>query len=177
MARSGTTSIREKSPLSVIFAGAPWLQPLMRETAPDLWSVRTVSVTIQPAVFPNIQPLPGNVNIPTDQTQSDPVFALQEAEKLRGVPGKELSLARLLHRAGKGFSGRFITTSVMAKTQGGKTSASTFELFRIRELTPPTTKKARSENHSAPHELNQNQVKDILSPSFRVISAFFQFGA
>jgi tetratricopeptide (TPR) repeat protein len=113
--------IRDKFPLTLVFAGAPWLQGVMRETAPDLWSVRTFVTRIEP--LPQISPqsptaqttiLPSSGDTGGGQTTTlatsddtgggDPLFALEAADKLRGVPGKELALANLLHRAGDGFA-------------------------------------------------------------------------
>lgn len=104
--------IRSKFKLTVILVGAPWLQVVMREMAPDLWSVRTLVVRIEPLVTFALEsastltnqanPLPPGREI----NGTDPEFALQLAEKLRGVQGKELALANLLHRAGDGFANK-----------------------------------------------------------------------
>jgi tetratricopeptide (TPR) repeat protein len=101
--------IRRQFDFSLVFVGAPWLQEIMRETASDLWSVRTLVVRIEPAPRPAAErqvPEAGRFELAEERGGGDPVFALREAEKLRGVPGKELALARLLHRAGEGFAGR-----------------------------------------------------------------------
>lgn len=101
--------IRRHFELSLVFVGAPWLQEVMRETAPDLWSVRTLVSRIEPVPQPVAERQAAEVRRPEivlEQGGGDPLFALQEAEKLRGMPGKELALARLLHRAGEGFVGR-----------------------------------------------------------------------
>jgi tetratricopeptide (TPR) repeat protein len=101
--------IRRQFNLSLVFVGAPWLQEVMREIAPDLWSVRTLVARIEPSP-PSAAGQPPREAIRSEfgdeRVGGDPVFALREAEKLRGVPGKELALARLLHRAGEGFAGR-----------------------------------------------------------------------
>lgn len=102
--------IRERFDCTLVFVGAPWLQEVLREIAPDLWSVRTLVVRIEPAARTDSDAVAS-----TQRTESasataddapDPYFALEQAEKLRGVPGKELALADLLHRAGEGFSAR-----------------------------------------------------------------------
>jgi tetratricopeptide (TPR) repeat protein len=101
--------IRRQFNLSLVFVGAPWLQEVMRETAPDLWSVRTLVVRIEPAPRPTAErqvPEAGRSEFAEEPSGGDPLFALREAEKLRGLPGKDLALARLLHRAGEGFAGR-----------------------------------------------------------------------
>ncbi len=102
--------IRQQFRLALTFVGAPWLQEVLREIAPDLWSVRTLVVRIEPA--PRAEGTGGMVpeavwsGRAEELGGGDPSFALEEAEKLRGVPGKELALARLLHRAGEGFAAR-----------------------------------------------------------------------
>jgi len=101
--------IRRQFNCSIIFVGAPWLQETMREIAPDIWSVRTLVARIQPQAASETPAVATEKpTFSTGETEggSDPLFALQEAEKLRGVPGKELALARLLHRAGMGFAAR-----------------------------------------------------------------------
>ncbi len=99
--------IRKRFKCTLIFVGAPWLQPVMREVAPDLWSVRTIVVNIELVRPIQIQGESkvvsrGN-NAIFSPDAADPIFALQQAEKLRGVEGKELTLASLLHRVGQGF--------------------------------------------------------------------------
>jgi len=101
--------IRRRFNCSLIFVGAPWLQETIREIAPDLWSVRTLVARIEPQAISEIKSIiserqssdAGGV-----KSGGDPLFALQEAEKLRGIPGKELALAGLLQRAGQGFAAR-----------------------------------------------------------------------
>lgn len=101
--------IRRQFNCPLIFVGAPWLQETMREIAPDIWSVRTLVARIEPQVATETRATTtARPSFDAGETKSggDPLFALQEAEKLRGVPGKELVLAHLLHRAGKGFDTR-----------------------------------------------------------------------
>lgn len=101
--------IRRQFNCSLIFVGAPWLQETMREIAPDLWSVRTLVAKIEPAVgaVPQITSSEKqSFDAAEIKVASDPLFAMQEAEKLRGKPDKELALARLLHHAGAGFAAR-----------------------------------------------------------------------
>jgi len=101
--------IRRQFNCSLIFVGAPWLQETMREISPDIWSVRTLVARIEPQAKPQT-PSSASQTPSSSSTESsgggDPLFALQEAEKLRDVPGKEQVLARLLHRAGEGFANR-----------------------------------------------------------------------
>ena len=101
--------IRRQFNRSLIFVGAPWLQETMREIAPDLWSVRTLVARIEPLAVTETKAVTAerkSFDIGETKSGGDPKFALQEAEKLRGIPGKELALARLLHRAGDGFVSR-----------------------------------------------------------------------
>ena len=111
----------------VIFAGPPWLAPLMRDEAPDLWSVRALSVTIEPG--------PDAPATATDRPARDlepatraepagppthapnPTLALAAAKRLRSaiaaatdpadVARHERSLAEVLQRAGNGLAARY----------------------------------------------------------------------
>lgn len=104
--------LRQQLKVPLLFVGAPWVQITLRETAPDLWSVRTLVVRIEPSA---IVAEPGNRSlssqpIVTELSEGraiDPDFTLKEAERLRGQPGKELALSRLLGRAGLGFFVRY----------------------------------------------------------------------
>jgi tetratricopeptide (TPR) repeat protein len=101
--------LREQFRLALTFVGAPWLQEVLREIAPDLWSVRTLVARIEPAPQATTERAVQQAtrsDSAEERGGGDPLFALQEAEKLRGVPGKELAVARLAHRAGEGFAGR-----------------------------------------------------------------------
>ena len=101
--------IRRQFNTSLIFVGAPWLQETMREIAPDLWSVRTLVARIEPQAVTQTQSSTSqgsSADASESSAGGDPLFALQETEKLRGVPGQELTLALLLHRAGEGFGSR-----------------------------------------------------------------------
>jgi tetratricopeptide (TPR) repeat protein len=97
---------RFKVPL--LFVGAPWLQVLLREIAPDLWSVATLVVRVEPEVTIEGEPEPfaPSFSDMIDESAPDPEFASQTAERLRGQAGQELQLASLLHRAGKGYLAR-----------------------------------------------------------------------
>jgi tetratricopeptide (TPR) repeat protein len=105
--------LRRQFRVPLIFAGAPWVQVTLREAAPDLWSVRTQVVRIAPPPAGNRReadsPL-SQQSFTSDLAEGraiDPLFALKEAERLRGESGKEMALARLLARAGLGFKARF----------------------------------------------------------------------
>lgn len=97
----------------LLFVGAPWLQVLLREIAPDLWSVRTLVVRVEPEVTVEREPVfidpfrPDLIEPQGVEYAPDPDFALQSAATLRGQAGQELQLASLLHRAGKGFIARY----------------------------------------------------------------------
>ena len=88
---------------------APWVVPLFRDVAPDLWSVRSQVVRIEPdREFIRRQSdqtrdiaLPVERPRPTDTP--DPELALREAERLRGIPGWERERAEMLTRAGRGL--------------------------------------------------------------------------
>ncbi|HMF54842.1 MAG TPA: tetratricopeptide repeat protein [Pyrinomonadaceae bacterium] len=104
--------LRQQFNVPLLFVGSPWIQTTLREMAPDLWSVRTLVVRITPSSADSER---------MDQSSSsqeyvgtweegrtiDPDFALKQAENVRGQPGKELPLSRLLSRAGLGFIARY----------------------------------------------------------------------
>ena len=100
---------RFKCPL--VLVGAPWLQPLLREAAPDLWSVRSAVVNVVAApVLREKEFEPQGFRVesmaPPEMmgiAAADPDYALERAESLRGKPGAELARAQLLLRAGNGF--------------------------------------------------------------------------
>jgi tetratricopeptide (TPR) repeat protein len=98
----------------LIFVGAGWVQTILREMSPDLWSVRAMVVRIESLVSKTIAPgdasastaVVSSVTIDAEGRAIDPEFALREAAQLRGRIGSEPTLARLLHRAGQGFNAR-----------------------------------------------------------------------
>lgn len=93
----------------LLFVGAPWLQVMLREIAPDLWSVATLVVRVEPEVTVEREPEPFAPPRPdwVDENALDPELALQTAEQLRRHVGQELQLAVLLHRAGKGYLAQY----------------------------------------------------------------------
>lgn len=104
--------LRSQLNVPLIFVGAPWVQTTLREMAPDLWSVRTLVVRIEPSVTDAGAASRFSSTLPyaTDLSEGraiDPDFALKESERLRSQPRKELALARLLGRAGQGFIARY----------------------------------------------------------------------
>ncbi len=98
----------------LIFVGAPWIQTVLREMSPDLWSVRAMVVRIESLVSKAMSigdtsasaATMSSGTIDAEGRAIDPEFALREAAQLRGRTGSELTLARLLHRAGTGFNAR-----------------------------------------------------------------------
>lgn len=102
---------REKFNVPVLLVGTDWTQSIISNMAPDLWSVRTIMVRIEPsaelaklqqATLETVSP----ENPSTEGLNVDPEYALREAASLRGQQGKEASLSRLLSRAASGFIAR-----------------------------------------------------------------------
>jgi tetratricopeptide (TPR) repeat protein len=102
--------LRERFACPLVLVGAPWLHTLLREAAPDLWSVRTGVVAVAPSLEPAstatrepglIETSPGRLL--TGEAASDPDYALEQAERLQGKPALEPVRAQLLLRAGNGF--------------------------------------------------------------------------
>jgi tetratricopeptide (TPR) repeat protein len=101
--------LRRQFEIPVIFVGAPWLQEVLRDNAPDLWSVRTLVARVKPEASSEAI---SEIRVPSPDHAGpsrgpDPEFALGEANRLRGKQGAELALARLLYRAGMGFAARY----------------------------------------------------------------------
>ena len=97
-------------PCALVFVTAPWMQELIRNIAPDFWSIRSTVARISPRLAGR-EPadlaervFSGPRSDPS--LAPDPEFAEREADKLRGKPGQELALARILQRAGQGFLSR-----------------------------------------------------------------------
>jgi tetratricopeptide (TPR) repeat protein len=97
--------LQKQFPVTLLFVGAPWLAETIRTYAPDLWSVRTLVVDIEPqadvlrdlqAANAHLYPMPEltAVNAPGI------ALALDAAEKLRGKAGREAERVRYLIRAG-----------------------------------------------------------------------------
>ena len=102
--------LRERFACPLVLVGAPWLHALLREAAPDLWSVRTGVVAVTPSRAPEpgtnrevalVEASPGRLL--SGESASDPDYALEQAERLRDKPGREAARAQLLLRAGNGF--------------------------------------------------------------------------
>jgi tetratricopeptide (TPR) repeat protein len=100
--------LRRHFQVPVVFVGASWIQSLIRETAPDLWSVRTLVTRIRPQdkgsqFHSEIQ---GSTELHLEGLSIDPDLALRTAARLRQQPDNELALAELLYRAGRGLNAR-----------------------------------------------------------------------
>ncbi len=100
--------LRRHFQVPLVFVGASWIQPLIRETAPDLWSVRTLVTRIRPpgeAVQLRSE-IEGSTEQQLEGLAIDPDLALRTAARLRNQSGNELALAELLYRAGHGLLAR-----------------------------------------------------------------------
>jgi len=99
--------LRDRFGCPLVLVGAPWLQSLLRETAPDLWSIRTGVVLVTPSSEThedreNVMQLEAGRSM-VGEAAADPDYTLEQAGRLRGKPGLEKELATLLLRAGNGF--------------------------------------------------------------------------
>ena len=93
----------------LLFVGAPWIQSVIRDIAPDLWSVRTMVTRVEPPAEssqPDFRFTGGATEQQLEGRAIDPDLALQAAGRLRGREGKELALAQILYRAGLGLNAR-----------------------------------------------------------------------
>jgi tetratricopeptide (TPR) repeat protein len=99
--------LQQRFPVTMLFVGATELAETIRTYAPDLWSVRTLVVEIEPDVSP-LRDLQA-ANARNAQTSHPFIIspnielALDAAEKLRGRAGYEHELVRYLLRAGAGL--------------------------------------------------------------------------
>src|SRR5437870_1576179 len=101
--------LRRQLDVPLVFVGAHWIQPVIREIAPDLWSVRTLVTRLQPPTEFGEARDRGVEATSEQQLEGlaiDPDFALHTAGRLRNQAGKELALAQLLYRAGLGLNAR-----------------------------------------------------------------------
>jgi tetratricopeptide (TPR) repeat protein len=101
--------LRRRFEYPLIIVTAPWVVPLFRDVAPDLWSVRSQVVRIEPdreftrRRSDEIRQVSPPVESPPPTDTPDPELALREAERLRGIPGRERQRAEMLMRAGRGL--------------------------------------------------------------------------
>ena len=84
----------------LIFVGAPWVREVLRDTAPDFWSVRAFTAEISPPHAPRAlrRDLPVS-NQEAHESAFDPDLALRSISDLRHKPGHSRQLSTLLLRA------------------------------------------------------------------------------
>jgi len=102
--------LRRNWSIPVLVVGAPWLQEVLRENAPDLWSVRTLVACVEPEKIVaggDLRLTPDTARLGLSGHRPDAELAISEAEKLRSRGGSELAIARLLYRGGLGFVGQY----------------------------------------------------------------------
>jgi tetratricopeptide (TPR) repeat protein len=106
--------LRRHLNLTLLMVGAPWLQEVLREVAPDLWSVRTLVVEIASRLLTPAVVVAGGGDITFEVAgikgtgaveNLDPALALGQANRLRGKPEQKPALAMLLVRAAEAFTG------------------------------------------------------------------------
>jgi|GEM_PF-1616477 len=98
-------SLQRHLTVPLILAGSFQLQAVVREHAPDLWSIRhSVTYLDPPGVARSAQASPQFSSDPAPG--GDPHFTLAEAAKLADDPLQALARATLLHRAGGQFQNR-----------------------------------------------------------------------
>jgi len=92
-----TISARFSEPLIIV--GAPYIREILRDAAPDFWSVRAFVAEIS---VPTRVPLPDRPTSGENASEFslDPDLALRDIAALRRKPGRERLLSKLLHRAG-----------------------------------------------------------------------------
>ena len=106
---------RARFSVPVIFVGAPWVVALMRETAPDLWSVRALSLRIETARTATQPRRMAAVAAAATVSRIEPEaantpdldLALGAVRALRNRPGQERALATALTRAAAAHAGQY----------------------------------------------------------------------
>ena len=103
--------IRKKFVQPIVFAIAPWVKDLLRVHAPDLWSNRTLSTELTPTPSQDFLPYyEPTSELITQRNQNfsslDPLFALEEAEKIKNIPEQQENYKKFLRRAIAGFIGQ-----------------------------------------------------------------------
>ena len=118
--------LRRHFQVPLIFVGASWIQPLIRQTAPDLWSVRTLVTRIRsPSEAVQFRSeIEENTEQQLEGLAIDPDLALRTAARLRYQSGNELTLAQLLYRAGSGL---------IARSQWKEAEAATRESLNLQQ--------------------------------------------
>ena len=100
--------LRARITCPLILAGPAGMDSVLRESSPDLWSVRESVVHLHPAPLAAASapasPLSASLTIATyPEDQGDPDLTLSEAQRLTHKPGQTLLRADLLRRAGDQF--------------------------------------------------------------------------
>lgn len=98
--------LAQRFAVTLLFVGAPWLAETIRTFAPDLWSVRTLVIDIEPQADALRDLHAANRHYEatvhsTEATSPGVRLALNAAAKLRGQPGSEDELVMYLLRAGE----------------------------------------------------------------------------
>ncbi len=93
-------------PFPLIFAGADWLLPAVREAAPDLWSIRATVVHIDAPIITLSLPPAREVRRDPSPNAPDPALAMREVSRLGDSAGEDQQRAMLLFRAGQGYAAR-----------------------------------------------------------------------
>ena len=100
-------SLTKNYKYTFLFVGGAWTQDITFTFAPDLWSIHTSIIRIEPpAEKVEVEKLiiEQNPLEKTAGTEIDPDFALRQAGRLRGKKGAEIARADLLLRAANGFN-------------------------------------------------------------------------
>jgi tetratricopeptide (TPR) repeat protein len=85
----------------LILVGPPWVREILRDVAPDFWSVRAFVAEIPPAPLPPLPVLSPERSIQQEtEFALDPDLALRAIADIRDKPGQERQLSQLLNRAG-----------------------------------------------------------------------------
>jgi tetratricopeptide (TPR) repeat protein len=115
-----------RRPVPLLLVGAPWLAPMVRQRAPDLWSVRALVARIDPVRFyrPFAATLGGGPRMSRGDTGPVPDVGLGQraVERLRGVAGSKRVLADALVRTARGLDARGDWPSATASWQEAVTA-------------------------------------------------------
>ena len=144
----------------LIIVAAPWLVPLFRDVAPDLWSVRSQVVRIEPdreftrRWSDEIRQVSPPVETPRPTDAPDPALALREAERLRGIRGRERDRAEMLTRAGRGLRSRKDLRGAEAVLR----EASDLLAIAVEPAADPRSRQARGRDRAAA----EKTLRDVL---------------
>jgi tetratricopeptide (TPR) repeat protein len=105
--------LRRRIDRTLVLVGVPELVPLFRESAPDLWSVRSLVVWIEPdpdLAAARREQANRDQRLGSRRAPAGPVpdldLALAEINRLRDMPGRERDLATMVERAAWAYAGR-----------------------------------------------------------------------